>query len=147
MYSRPINIGPGPSNPQTNFKDAYMFKWQKGTTFTIDVAFNTSWVSYVYLFDGGTHEVMYEFSNDNGVTFWNAGINKQDCDLEYGIVNYHKINVNPGNEHASDQFFQGELALNTSEQIGGSETVTLGFSDGHGRNDNAHVTLQIAGGP
>src|ERR1700723_1487823 len=97
MFNKPINTGPGPTNPQTDFKQAYVFTWKRKTTFSINTTFNTTWVSYIYLFDADTHEVMYEFTNDSGgATQWNAGINLKDNDLQYGILNYHKINISPG---------------------------------------------------
>lgn len=144
MFSN-VNRGPGPTNPETDFKQAYLFKWPKNTSFTIETSYNTTWVSYIYLFDAATHQVMFEFTNDDGgQNNWNSGINEHDSDLEYGILNYHKINVSPGHESAGDEFFQSSLAKKDIQHFGGNSTITLGFSDGHGRDDNAIAVLQVA---
>jgi hypothetical protein len=145
MYTSPITNGPGPTHPLTDFNQARLVRVPHHSYVEIQATFNTTWVSYIYIYDTGTRNVIYELTNDtNNADRWNSPENVSDNDIVYGVLNYHKINVSPGGESPSDEFIQGSLALNTEEKQGNSLLIRAGFSDGHGRPDNALATIIVS---
>ncbi len=146
MYNNPLApVGPGPNQPVTDFNQARLVHVPHNSYVTVEATFNTTWVSYIYVYDTGTTRVIAELTNDTSdAHIWTSPENRLDNDIIYGVLNFHKINVSPGGENSSDEFIQGNLAINKEEKKGNSIIITAGFSDGHGRPDNALASIIVS---
>lgn len=137
MWQGPIDIGPGPSRPVTDYSQSFTFNLVGGDAVRITHGFNTTWVSILYVINGQKGgNVIAELTNgggsdSSGASF--AGLNTVT------ILNYHKVNISPGDEHPDDPFTQGRI----NAVVKGPGTYHVGFNDGHGPVDNAYVDIVV----
>ncbi len=145
MWQGPIDNGPGPDRPKTQWGEPYTYTFTvpEGWFATATPSFQTTWVSYIYFVSGAQGgNVFAELSNDGDPTF------VEGLRGEVTILNYHKVNVSPGEEGPGDTFTQGFLNppppfpdLRPGDNV--SHDLRIGFNDGHGPVDNAAVDISF----